>query len=388
MRRAVVRTASLAVGTVGLALVAWAVVTFHTNRACILLDAPSQYFCGRHVGNSDAAYSELLSRQIARNPGDSAAWTALAVYETGTRQSSALRASMKLAPSDPNVLRLRADQAAKDGQWALALSLLVPMAERMSGDAAPILARLVATGQANALLGEHLVPGSKWFANVMYHLAVQKLRYEPALPLMAQAATKKLLPSDMVNAYVRELQNNGRFGDAYGLWLTQQRQPVPLLINGGFNERIQGGFDWILSQLPPSRAGAAAAQRERTGRGNVLEVQYTGRSISVPPVMQYLFIPPGKYVLRGQYMTERLNSEAGLAWSVRCPNAANADAGRSAALADTTGVWKDFQFEFVVPNNCGLVGTLQLETFAQFEAVSGLRGKVSFDAFELRAQPL
>jgi len=105
-------------------------------------------------------------------------------------------------------------------------------------------------------------------------------------------------------------------------------------------------------------------------------------------IRQYLFVPPGKYVLRGEYMTTRLRMEQGLAWSVRCPAAANAEAGRSAALLDSSGAWKGFSFEFVVPRNCGPIASLQLETFAAFEAVAGFKGQVAFDAFELSAQAL
>jgi hypothetical protein len=76
--------------------------------------------------------------------------------------------------------------------------------------------------------------------------------------------------------------------------------------------------------------------------------------------------------------------EQGLAWAVRCADGARALAGRSEPLQDTAAVWRNFQFEFNVPAGCGTTASLQLETFAPFEAATGFTGKSSFDGFELR----
>jgi hypothetical protein len=67
---------------------------------------------------------------------------------------------------------------------------------------------------------------------------------------------------------------------------------------------------------------------------------------------------------------------------VQC-TAGGASAGRSRALIDTGGMWQAFEFDFTVPRGCGAVASLQLETFAPFEAALGARGRVAFDAFVL-----
>jgi hypothetical protein len=161
---------------------------------------------------------------------------------------------------------------------------------------------------------------------------------------------------------------------------------VPILFNAGFEQRFDAdGFNWQVTPVPPSRAGALVAQRNMAGHGQVLEVQYTGRAVVTPVVRQYLFIPPGRYALQGQYMTSKLRMAQGLAWAVRCTDGAKILAGRSEALQDTAGIWQRFQFEFDVPPGCGVVASLQLETFAPFEAAAGFRGTASFDGFELRS---
>jgi hypothetical protein len=74
--------------------------------------------------------------------------------------------------------------------------------------------------------------------------------------------------------------------------------------------------------------------------------------------------------------------EQGLAWSVQCTRLA-ASGGRTAALGDTGGSWQAFTLDFSVPAGCGAVASLQLETYAPFEAALGARGHVVFDALSL-----
>ena len=382
----------LVLGCAAAVAVLWAGAGVHLERACVLMDTLYLPLCSEQSVPSDQpGYSEperLLAR-VRRNPGDSAAWTLLASAEPGQRHEVLLRAAMQLAPSDPNVMRLRAVQALTQNQWPLAISLLVPMSEHFGDVPAELLARLLATGQVTPLLRPYLVPGSNWFTHVLRNINAHKLPLEPVLPLLAEASARKIISSEIVLQQVRSLKAQGKWSDAYGLWISQQRQPAPLLSNASFDQRLQSdGFDWEITPAVPGRAGAVTSQRYQSGRGQVLEVQYTGRPVAIPVVRQYLFVPPGKYLLRGEYMTSRLRTEQGLAWAVRCPGSANVEAGRSKALLDSSGVWREFSFEFVVPPSCGLVASLQLETFASFEAVAGFKGVASFDAFELRAQAL
>jgi len=124
---------------------------------------------------------------------------------------------------------------------------------------------------------------------------------------------------------------------------------------------------------------------ERRGsdkHGAVLDIRFTGRALPSPLVRQYLFIGEGRYRLRGEYMAHQLRMEQGLAWNVQCTGSA-ASAGRTAALGDTGGSWEPFTLDFSVPAGCGAVASLQLETFAPFEAALGARGRVAFDAISL-----
>lgn len=359
-------------------------VSAHYERACDVRDTPYLPLCTS--GERDTAAPQELRDHLARNPGDSTAWVSLAVIESGEAQRALLPAIAALAPSNRNGLRLRSSDALAQNQPELAIKLLVQMSEYGIGGAPQILGRMIADGTGAALVRPYLVAGSNWLPSVLASMSALKLPLEPAFPLLAEAASQRIVPPDTVQAFVRSLKAERKWADAYGLWVAQQRQPVPVLFNGGFEQSFQrDGFDWEVTPQAPSRVGAVVTQPNVSGQGQVLEVRYTGRAVATPVIRQYLFLPPGRYTLHGRYMGSQLRSDEGLAWAVRCPgDGPGALAGRSQRLQDTKRLWKSFSFDIDVPRTCGLVASLQLETFAPFEAAAGIRGTAAFDAFELR----
>jgi hypothetical protein len=365
----------------------WFSAVIHLQRACVEMDTPYLPLCAEAPPESDPVHTQQLRDRLRANPGDSHAWVALANVESGAPQQPLLQAIATLAPSDPNSLRLRAQHALAQQQLPQATELLVKMADHRIGGAEPaqMLARLLATSEGAALLRPHLVAGSQWLPPVLSSMRALKLPMDPALPLLAEAAGRRIVPATAVRPVVRSLKAEGKWAEAYGLWLAQQpRQPVPLLFNGAFEHSFQpDGFDWQVTPVLPSRAGAVVSQRNMAGHGQVLEVQYNGRAVVTPVIRQHLFVSDGRYALQGQYMTSKLRMDQGLAWAVRCTGNSKLLAGRSAALQDTAGIWQNFRFEFTVPPDCGMAASLQLETFAPYEAAAGFRGTASFDRFEL-----
>lgn len=363
----------------------WISAVVHLERACVLLDTPYLPLCTE--ADPKAERQSKLRARLASAPGDSAAWIQLTNLETGALEKPLLHAAASLAPNEPNVLMWRAGAALAANDLESATTLLVQLVEyRGSGQAADALAVIVASGQATALLRPYLATASRWLPPVLASMSQRKLPLTTALPLLAEASAKAALPQQTIQAYIRSLKAAGHWADAYGLWSAQQKGPAPLLHNGGFDQPFQpDGFDWELAATLPSRAGALVAQRGAANRGQVLDIEFTGRPLAIPIIRQHVFAGPGKYQLRGRYMSSRLRVEEGMAWVVRCADGRRADAvaGRSGGLKDTAGKWETFQFGFAVPPDCGLVVSLQLETFVPSEAAAGFKGRASFDALEL-----
>jgi hypothetical protein len=235
-----------------------------------------------------------------------------------------------------------------------------------------------------ALLRPHLGFASEWLPQVLLSADAQKVPPGELLPIVVEAMERKTLPDRTRRAYMRSLKASGNWLDAYGLWLAHQGSNVPLLFNAGFDQPIeQDGFDWELSAAPRSRTGALVAQQSFARRGLVLDVEFTGRSFTLPLARQYLFVRPGNYRIHGEYMASKLRSERGLNWVVACTAGRKALAGRSAPLLDTAGKWQPLELAFTVPPDCGVAALLELRPVADYEATAGMKGHIAFDSFSL-----
>lgn len=368
----------------------WLSVVSNVQRTCAVPDTTGLVLCPAD-GTTDELTS--LKRRVAANPGDTGAYVALLQSAPSADRAVLLRAASAVAPNDPNVLKARAALAIEQQRLRDAIPSLVQLTEyyrHFTNEPANTLARVIAGGQGH-LLQQHLKPGNQWFAHVLGQMVALKLPLAAALPLVSQATTQGVLPQGHARSLVKQLKAEGSWVDAYGLWIGQHNGRVPILFNPGFDRDFEpDGFDWEVAPQRPGREGAIAQARQFPGRGEVLEILYTGRAMPTPVVRQYVFLAAGHYRLAGQYMTSKLRTESGLAWVVRCTadGAKDLIAGRTAALADTQGAWLPFQVDFTVPANCGPVASLQLETFAPYEATAGMRGRVHFDAFSLQQAPL
>jgi hypothetical protein len=374
-------TASLGVGLAGCAaalLLAWLCVDVNLSRGCAVDDTPYLDLCPR------APTPESLRARIARNPGDSAAYVQLALLDRSPARAGYVDAAAQLAPNDGNVLLMQAGAALDRQDWAHAVEPLVRLTNyRENPNASQALARLIAAGQGD-LLFPYLTAGAHWLPRALGELSALNAPFSAVLPVVSKALKAGALNPDDARVYLRQLKTAGAWLDAYSLWVSLHDGPVPALYNGSFEEPFDpDGFDWEPTiTTPASRAGAIVERRGSDKHGAVLDIRFTGKALPVPLVRQYLFIGDGRYRLRGEYMAHQLRMEQGLAWSVQCTRLA-ASAGRTAALGDTGGSWQAFTLDFSVPAGCGAVASLQLETYAPFEAALGARGHVVFDALSL-----
>lgn len=364
-------------------LVFWLGTSAHLRMACIQMDTPYLPLCP--AAPEGPQLERQLGQRIARNPGDSDAWVQLMLAQ-GTRPSAGvLQATAALAPSDPNVMTRRAGAALQRGDLALATTLLVDNVRyRGSGPSAVALAQLLAAPGGLQLLRPHLASAADWLPGVLGAIPAAKVPLPSALTLVMEARDRGALPDASWRNYLRNLKTSGYWVDAYGLWLASRKDPAPLLYNGSFDDPFeQDGFDWEFTLAPRSRAGVVFEQDAVARRGNVLGMEFTGRSFPSPIVRQYVFTAPGSYRLQGEYMATKFRSEQGLVWSVVCTAGRKAVAGRSEPLQDTGGVWRKVEVQFTIPPDCGPVASVQLEPAAAYEATTGLRGELALDAFSL-----
>lgn len=355
----------------------------HLRNACTELDTPYLPLCPGAPQEPEGVRGELRER-IARNPGDATAWTYLLANETMEGARTTLPGATLAAPNHHNVARWRAMQALESGKVEEGIAMLVQiLRHRRSPETAGVVAQMATTPEGVALLRPHLPTANEWLPKVLFASRTLKLPPSDLLPLVVAAIEKGGLPAADRQAYMRALKSTGQWLDAYGLWVAQHKDQVPLLYNPSFDQRFDpDGFDWEHNRAPRNRAGVLVSQEPVARRGHVVELEFTGRRFASPVLRQYLFAPPGHYRLRGDYMVSRLRSEEGLVWTLAC-TANRAIAGRSQPLKDTGGAWRPMEIDFQVPADCGAVVSLQLEPAGAYEAATGIKGRAAFDAFSL-----
>lgn len=373
-----------------LASVAW---THNLERACTFKQWPVLPSCARQATDAPAQ-AQLLRQRIARNPGDSEAWIALAVSSSqpgqapGIDHNAVLDTATQLAGEDRRVQRMQAAQAIQQKRWPQAVDWLVRLVQHSSdGAAAVTLAALMREPQALAAMQTQLKPGARWLGPVIGAMPQAGVPVVWAMPLVVSALPQQGLSPELTAQLLRQLKAGGQWLEAHALWTASLGRPVALLFNGDFDQGfIDGGFDWEVMPAPPSKAGALVRQVAMDPRGGVLQVDFTGRPVAVPVLRQHLIVLHQRYTLSGQFNTARLRVNEGLAWTVQCVNGGR-EIARTPALKDTGGQWQPFTVEFEIPPGCGQAVALQLQTFAPYEALAGLQGQITFDGFTLAAHP-
>ena len=369
---------------------AWAAWSINLERACVLRQWPELQSC-INQDRSESAQRDSLFSQTERNPGDSEAWVQLALlssqptYKPGRLDHDAiLDIATRLARQDRRLHRLQAIRAVQHQQWAVAVDWLTRLVEDSDdGRAAVALATLMREPLAMAAMKNHLKPGSRWFGLMVGALPQARVTVVEAMPLVVQAVAQKSVSPELMQQLLQQLKTEKQWIEARALWNAWLGHPSPLIFNGDFNNGfIPGGFDWEVTPEQPSKAGALVRQVALDKRGGVLQVEFTGRAIAAPVIRQHMVLLDKRYLLSGQFMTARFQTNEGLAWTVNCANDGR-EIARTPAIKDTSSLWQSFSFEFEVPASCANAVTLQLQTYAPYESGTGLRGQVTFDDFKL-----
>ena len=373
-----------------LASVAW---TQNLERACTLGQWPVLPSCDRQTADAPAQ-AQALRERIARNPGDSGAWIELAVlsippaHAPGVNHANALDTATRLAGEDRRVQRMQAVQAIERKQWPQAVDWLVRLVQDShDGAAAVTLAALVKEPQALSAMQQQLKPGARWLGSLIAAMPQAGVPVVWAMPLVVHALPQQGLSPEVIGQLLRQLKANGQWLEAHALWTASLGHSVPQLFNGDFDKGfINDGFDWEVAPVQPSKAGALARQVAAARHGGVLQVEFTGRPVAAPVVHQHLLLLHPRYVLSGQFSTVKLRVNEGLAWTLQCVTGKQ-EIARTPALKDTGGQWTPFRVEFDIPPGCGNAVALQLQTFAPYEAITGLSGTAEFDNFKLETRP-
>lgn len=352
----------------------------------------ANYRAGRAAQAAGQDPGPPLLRALTANPTH--AWTLAALaehwYGRGDlrRADDAAMAAAALAPHDaPLHLRLaehwlrRDDVAAALAAWGTALSADPRLSRRLH----PVLLRLAQAPGGMRLMARAVRAQAPWWPGFFAYGAAEA-DLETLRALMALRESLGPASAEERAGYVRRLQQENQWGEAYMAWLNglepAQRRLLGTLFNGGFEQPLSGsGFGWHATETPI--AAVATGRTYGTGGQGALQVVFRNQARPFHHVHQPLFLAPGRYRLRGRARPDNLEALEGVRWQVAC-------AGSGEPLGHSNrfvGVdqWRAFWFQFRVPaTGCG-GQELRLVSVGDTAADHRVQGAVWFD--DLTIQP-
>ena len=183
-----------------------------------------------------------------------------------------------------------------------------------------------------------------------------------------------------LRTYLARLQRDGRWLDAYLIWLDSLPQDALAfdseLHNGGFEYASRNlGFEWIDQPVQGVLVGFDPTYGTTGTRA--LHIVFQGLRTQWRHFNQYLMLPPGGYSLRGRSRIDSLKTERGVQWNISCM-------GRNDPLASTerfkgSADWSYFVVGFTVPNSGCAVQDLRLELVGKAALDFVADGQIWFD---------
>jgi tetratricopeptide (TPR) repeat protein len=217
------------------------------------------------------------------------------------------------------------------------------------------LLELAGNTQAAVPVAKLLAEEPPWRGSFFAWAAEKSERPEIAYQLLSALKGSAAPPSDKeVQVLVRRYLDAKDYSTAYFIWLDALSETALRKAANVFD----GGFDLPLADLyfGWTRSYSNGVETKIVPRANgssdsVLRIDFVGNRDRVGPVYQFLRLVPGRYILSGDFRSERLQTETGLVWRIIC------NEGGGQALAETPALlgdrqWDRFEERFEVPSGC------------------------------------
>ncbi|MDF2116084.1 hypothetical protein PY365_10905 [Roseiarcaceae bacterium H3SJ34-1] len=182
---------------------------------------------------------------------------------------------------------------------------------------------------------------------------------------------------DELKEYLNRLLQEGWVDQAYLVWsksLPPDRlERLDYLYNARFQYPLTNlPFDWLMPSIQGALVGITTESARR-----VLNVDFFGGRVRFANVSHLLTLGPGAYKFSGQERAQNLNNERGLRWRIYCLEDPSGSIVASSPLSgDQT--WREFSFDFKVPDENCRYQNLLLELPAQVVLETEISGGVSY----------
>ncbi len=390
----------LALATAAAAVLGWRVLVVGVDALSVQNAAPDAQ--GRRVPWATAEPESASRQRLARNPADAAAMLSLAreLERQGRRDEAdaAMRAVLRLAPSDSQTLVQVAGYFLRIGDEAQALATLRRSADVAHGGLNDTVARVfltaLDTGRHRSFFERVARDNPRWWPEFFRRACEGAANAGVVASVLAVRADAGVASADEWRCLIERLQREGQWVRAHQLWLNSlpmdQRQQVGYVFNGGFELPMSNtGFDWIV----PAQDGVtvSAGPGEGMNGRHALNVTFVNKRYGEAPIRQYLMLSSGPHRLEGRVRSD-LESWLGLQWGIYCHDRSGREPRQLARTERFAGSadWAGFGAEFVVPKDCP-VQLLRLELANPQPAAAApgavavrLKGTAWFDDLRIR----
>lgn len=194
-------------------------------------------------------------------------------------------------------------------------------------------------------------------------------------------------PTDIeLRILIERLLKEKDYAAGFYIWLNMLTEPelkrTGNVFDPGFEMQSRNlYFDWTANR---SRTVEVKFVPRSTGSPDkVLRVDYVGSREKTWPVVQYLMLSSGEYVLSGDMKAENLKSDSGVIWQLQCIEGGGGVLGQSPALNGNTE-WSRFDVRLVVPQGCA-TQLLSLRAATSTKLDQNISGTVMFDDINVQS---
>lgn len=263
---------------------------------------------------------------------------------------------------------------------------------------APLVAKIAedknGAGEVKTLLSTNPPWRTHFFSTLLN--SVTRAR-TPLDLLLSLQDTKNPTTRPELRSYLNFLVAHQFYDLAYTAWLqflsADELQRVGFLFNGSF-ETLPSGlpFDWVIEpgfgvtvdiaeRPPPTEFDSVIDNSSEQKNQRALFIEFGYGRAEFQPVWQLLMLTPGDYKLSGQYQG-KLQGRRGLIWRADCADN-GPQLGQSGMFLGAVPAWKNFEFDFKVPDSGCRAQKLQLMLDARSASEQMISGSIWFDEIKI-----
>jgi len=260
---------------------------------------------------------------------------------------------------------------------------------QLSSTLFPIMFQLSQLPTGLILFEPYAKKPSTWWAHFFTYLTQQKNNLDSLQRLyQVRLESEEPLSNSERRSYIERLIKEKQWTAAYFGWLSglekmQQQYSQPKIYDGGFESDLNNtGFDWYYSS---NKITSVRPDITRGMHGKyALHVEFKKRErINFRHVSQRLLLPAGHYVIKMRSRVDRLRTNKGLKWRIRCLGDQKNIIGEGRSFLGLAP-WKNDSFYFSVPDseNCQ-AQLLRLEATSPYAYNHLFLGSLWFDDFKI-----